>query len=278
LFYEDQAALDHSANQPTIVFSDGLGCDGFAWKHLRNVLSDYRLIHWHYPGHGRTPRRHDSKRYAMEDLAADLFAVLDDASVDKAVLFGHSMGVQVSLEAYRRAPERVLGLGFVCGMAENPLKTFRGSNMLEVILPALRYCVDKAPRVLARLSRAVVPTKLAYAIASQLEINAELLQAQDFAPYLRGLSRVDPDLFVTILEQAGKHSAADLLATIAVPTLVVAGDQDGFTPPELSRHLADQIPGAELLLVEGGTHTTPIERPELVNEVVLGFLRQRIVR
>ena len=40
----------------TIVLNDGIGCDGFVWKYLERFLSaDYRLVHWHLPGHGRSP-------------------------------------------------------------------------------------------------------------------------------------------------------------------------------------------------------------------------------
>src|SRR5262249_12155256 len=90
------------------------------------------------------------------------------------------------------------------------------------------------------------------------------------------MARVDPMLFMEMLLHAGRHSARDLLPEIDLPTLVVAGDRDGFTPVGLSRAMADLIPGAELLVVVGGSHTAPIERPELVGETVLGFLARRL--
>jgi pimeloyl-ACP methyl ester carboxylesterase len=277
LFYVDKPAQAASPNTPAIILSDGLGCDGFAWKYIQKDLAkDYRLVHWHYPGHGRSPRRDDESRLSMSDLATDLLAVMDDAQIEAAVLFGHSMGVQVSLEVYRQAKERVRALGFLCGMAENPLKTFRGTDTLEVALPALQYLVSRAPRVLSKLARTVVPTRLAFAIAEKLEVNTDLIDAADFMPYLRGLSRVDPDLFVSMLAEAGRHSARDLLPSIAVPTLIIAGDQDGFTPPALSEELAKSIPGAELVMIEGGTHTAPIERPDIVKAAVDKFLRTRL--
>ena len=103
-------------------------------------------------------------------------------------------------------------------------------------------------------------------------VNAELLDSDDLLPYLRGLSCVQPRLFLAMLAEAGQHSAVDLLPAVRVPVLVVAGDRDGFTPPELSHAVADAIPDAELLMVENGSHTAPLERPDLVDEVVLDFL------
>jgi pimeloyl-ACP methyl ester carboxylesterase len=75
-----------------------------------------------------------------------------------------------------------------------------------------------------------------------------------------------------MLAEAGKHSALDLLPEIRVPALVIAGDIDTFTPPDLSRKMAADIPGAELLVVTGGSHTAPLEHPELVGSVLEDFL------
>jgi pimeloyl-ACP methyl ester carboxylesterase len=202
--------------------------------------------------------------------------VLDDAKVERAVLAGHSMGVQVALETYRRHTGRVVGLVLLCGAPSHPLRTFRGTATLEKVLPQVQRWVLRAPRAVNRLKRMLVPTKLAFDIASRLEINASLIEPGDFMPYLEGLARIDVRLFVAMLAEAGRHSADDVLPTIDVPTLVVAGDRDGFTPPDRSRAMAAAIPASELLIVEDGSHTAPIERPALVGEIVQRFLTTRV--
>lgn len=213
---------------------------------------------------------------AIADLADDLAAVLDDAGIDAAVVLGHSMGVQVALETYRRHPDRVRGLVLLCGSPENPLRTFRGQRGLEVVLPRVRRAVERAPRLINQAARLLLPTRLAFRLAAKVEVNAELLDATDFMPYLRGLSRVEMPLFLSMLAAAGEHSAVDMLTSIAAPVLVVAGERDGFTPPELSRAMAAAIPGADLLEVESGSHTAPLERPDLVGRAVGEFLAHRI--
>ncbi len=277
IFYEMRRAVRASSGggsaAGTVVLCDGIGCDGYVWKYLRRSLAeDFDLLHWHYPGHGRTPAPRDPSRVTIEDLADDLAAVLDDADVNRAILFGHSMGVQVALETYRRHRDRVSALGLFCGAPGNPLRTFKRTTVLERLLPGMRAAVGRAPSVARRLSRIFLPTGLSYAIAAQVEINGHLLDRSDFMPYLRGLSKVDPTLFLNMLAAAGAHTATDLLPGIEVPTLIVAGDRDGFTPPELSHGMADAIPSAELITVEGGSHTAPLERPHFVNNEVLRFL------
>jgi pimeloyl-ACP methyl ester carboxylesterase len=97
-------------------------------------------------------------------------------------------------------------------------------------------------------------------------------------PYLEGMARIDARLFVAMLTAAGRHSAEDLLPSVRVPTLVIAGGRDGFTPPERSRAIAGAIPDAELLEIPNASHTAPIEHPHLVNFTVRDFLARRIDR
>lgn len=283
IFYEvsepraGPAAGDGTSALAAVVLTDGVGCDGYVWKYLRRDLAaERRVLHWHYRGHGRSPLPRDPRRIAIPDLADDLAAVLDDSGTEGAVLCGHSMGVQVVLETYRRHPGLVRGLVLVCGSPENPLRTFRGRRTLEAVLPRVRSAVERAPRLINHAARLLLPTRLAFALAARVEINAELIRAADFMPYLRGLSRLEMPFFLSMLAAAGEHSATDLLPAIAVPTLVVAGERDGFTPPELSRSMAAAIPGAELCEIAGGSHTTPLERPDLVGRAVRDFLVRRV--
>jgi len=212
----------------------------------------------------------------IEDLADDLACVLDDALIERAVLIGHSMGVQVALETFRRHATRVAGLVLVCGASSHPLRTFRGSAALEDWLPRIQRWVHRVPGVVNRVTRAALPTRLAYEVASRLEIRRELIEPGDFMPYLEGMARIDARLFVAMLSSAGHHSADDLLASVTVPTLVIAGRRDGFTPPERSRAIATAVPRAELLEIPNASHTAPIEHPHLVGFTVRDFLARRI--
>ena len=273
LFYESWG--ERGARTP-VLFCDGIGCDGYVWRYLRDALDGRFGLHPHYRGHGRTAPPRDSERITIPDLADDIACVLDDALVDRAVLIGHSMGVQVALETYRRHADRVAGLVLVCGAPSHPLKTFRGSAMLEDLLPTIQKWIQRVPNVINRVTRTLLPTRLAYEVASRLEIRRELVEPADFMPYLEGMARIDSRLFVAMLSAAGQHSAEDLLPAIEVPVLVVAGGRDGFTPPERSRAMAEAIPGCELLEIPNASHTAPIERPHLVDQTVRDFIERRI--
>ncbi len=273
LFYE---SWGERGGKTPVLLCDGIGCDGYVWRYVRQDLADRFGLHPHYRGHGRTAPPRDPRRVTIEDLADDVACVLDDALVDRAVLVGHSMGVQVALETYRRHEARVAGLVLVCGASSHPLRTFRGSATLEELLPMIEKWIHRVPRVVNRLTRTLLPTRLAYEVASRLEIRRELVEPSDFMPYLEGMARIDTRLFVAMLSSAGRHSADDLLPNVNVPSLVIAGERDGFTPPERSRAMAAAIPGAELLEIPNASHTAPIERPTLVDSTIADFVARRI--
>src|SRR5262245_48548583 len=235
LFYESWG--ERGALAP-LLLCDGIGCDGYVWRYLREDLGSRFCMHLHYRGHGRTAPPRDPLRVTIEDLADDVACVLDDALVDRAILVGHSMGVQVSLETYRRHRSRVAGLVLVCGAPSHPLRTFRGSDVLEEVLPVVQRWVHRVPGVINRVTRAVLPTRLAYEVASRLELRRELVEPADFMPYLEGMARIDSRLFVAMLSAAGQHSADDLLPDVNVPALVIAGERDGFTPADRSPPMA----------------------------------------
>jgi pimeloyl-ACP methyl ester carboxylesterase len=250
---------------PALVCCDGIGCDGFAWKYLvRDFAARHRIIRWHYRGHGRSGIPEDRSKVGFDDTSADLQAVLKAAGVSQAVFLGHSMGVQVALEYHRRHPEQALGLVLICGSHGLPLDTFHDSKALKILLPSMIAAADKYPQAMGLIWRLVSGGELAYQFATHLEVNGRLVHREDFAPYFAHLASMDPRLFLGMLRHASEHTAYDHLPAVDVPTLIVAGTEDTFTPFWLSEEMHDRIRGSELLTVPGGTHVAPIEQPELI--------------
>ena len=262
---------------PPVLLTDGIGCAGFIWRRLSPAVArGRRVLHWNYRGHGASDPPKDLARSTVDDCVADLFAVLDAAEEERAVLAGHSMGVQVVLEAHRRAPARVAALLLVCGAPGRLLDTFHDTTVLRTALPWVRAAVDRWPEVARGAFRALVTADVAVEYALAFEVNRALVHREDLAPYFRDLSDVDPTLFVRLLASAAEHDATDHLPAVDVPTLVVAGVRDGFTPMHLSQKMHEAIRGSELLVLPGGTHVAPLEHPELVAERVRAFLERHV--
>lgn len=268
LYYQIQGEGD-----VTLILNDGLGCDGFAWRYLLPELRQkFRILRWHYRGHGKSPMPDEPEKTGILYSCDDLSRIMEVARVDKAVVFGHSMGVQVALEFHRRHAEKVLGLVLLCGSYGNPLDTFHDDTLLRTAFPLIHRVVERFPKLAQRVSTLAMKTDLAIEIALRTELNQDLMKRGDLVPYFDHLARMNPVAFVRTLDSLKDHSAWDHLRFVRVPTLVVGGERDRFTPVWLSRRMADEIPRAEFMLVPEGTHTSPLERPGLVNRRIFEFL------
>ncbi|MGC4113558.1 MAG: alpha/beta hydrolase [Myxococcales bacterium] len=262
---------------PAIALCDGLGCDGVYWRHLLPQLCErHRVVHFQYRGHGRSGLPEDPKRVGVGFAADDLDAVLAATGIDRAVVLGHSMGVQVLFEFHRRHPERVLGLVPICGAYGNALDTVHDDTNIKLVFPLVHKLAGAMPKVAHAFTRAVLPTELSLQYALTFEVNRALAPREDMQAYFEHLARMDPMVFLDTLKSAAEHTAWDHLSKIDVPTLIVAGDHDRFTPLWLSQRMHRAIPGSELLVVRSGTHTAPIEHPELIALRIRRFLKERI--
>lgn len=270
LYVRQQAGAKHA---PTALLCDGLVCDGYIYRHLWDELAELMPVaHFHYRGHGRSGLPVDRAQVDVVALAADANAVREHIGDPEVVLVGHSLGTQVCLEAYRARPERVRALVLLCGSFGRVTHTFKGSDMLSTVLPNVLSWSSRHPRLLRALwARVPVRAALKLGILTG-DIDPSRVRPEDVEPYFRHALHVDFTLFARMLQAAGEHSAEDLLPHVSVPTLVVAGSRDTFTPPEVSAAMAEAIPGAQLVLIPGGSHILPLEERDKLRELLRAFL------
>jgi pimeloyl-ACP methyl ester carboxylesterase len=263
---------------PHVFLCDGIGCDGFVWKHLSHKFAEsFNVTHWHYRGHGRSAPPKDAERITVADHADDLQAIrLAEGNPKRAILVGHSMGVQVALETYRRHPDNIAALVLLCGSYGRVTQTVRGMPILEYVLPSLMRVVEKHPDVVRAIwSR--VPHEMALRVALKMgDLDPENVKMEDVLPYMQHMSLVDIGMFLRMLGKLGEHTAEDMLETIQVPTLVVASERDTFTPAWLSSGMAKAIPHSTYDLIPGGSHAAPVEQPERVWSAIAEFLQARV--
>ncbi len=274
---------------PTLVLCDGLGCDGYTWPYvLRRFVGERPIFHLQWRGHGESqvPRDIDSVRLRV--IVDDLSRALRAFAIDDVVLVGHSMGVPIALEAWRALQEdrfhaRVHGLALMCGVFENPIRTWHGAFADHAVRPlanvVMNALFDRATSGMIsgwqRLERGwkkLVSTEFAYRATINGELNPAYIRDEDFRPYLEHLGRMDMRVFARLARDMREHSAVDVLPTITVPTLVVGGARDKFAPPWIAEVMHERIRGSELLMLVEGSHAAPIEQPRLVERALLRTL------
>lgn len=267
-----------------LVLHDGLGCDGYIWRSLVQWFHKrHPIVHWQYRGHGKSSVPHDIRSLTLTEVIGDLEIVLDEFGIDRAVHLGHSMGVQIALEAYRHISERIAGLVLMCGSFEYPIRSWHASPYKDgPISPsnlAMRASFEKLTSAMINSGQVsqtfwsfLLALPAAYQVATRTEVNGQRLAFRDFGPYMKHLSHMDCRVFAQFARLLANHSAADLLPNIKEPTLIVGAGRDSFTPVWQSLEMHDKIPQSELLLLDDGTHSAPLEFTTDVNQCIQRFL------
>ncbi len=278
-FTSDGARIAYTLSGPKdakpVVLCDGFGCDGYIWRYLRPSLSrHYRVIGWHYRGHGRSAPPISEADFGVERMSRDLAALLSAQQAEGAVLLGHSLGVQVILQAALDFPERLRGIVPICGCYGDPLRTLRRRGRAEPLFALAHQALQRHPAAGRWLWRRTLRSRGMRLWTRYIEVNRERLDMADMEDYFAHLAGMDPTLFMRMLAGVQHHSVAHRLHEVRLPTLVIGAQRDTFTPMNLSRHMQQQIPGASLLEISAGSHVAPLEFPALVEARIAAFLRE----
>jgi pimeloyl-ACP methyl ester carboxylesterase len=261
---------------PALVFTNGYTASSFYW---REVMSRFegraKLITWDLKGHGHSGPARDLSAVTVEDSVDDLRRVLDACGVERAVLCAFSLGCQVILEAWRHFPERIAGLVPILGTYERPFDHLFHPRLGPQLYRVFRRAGPRGAGVGLKLAWLNTRLPGSFRISRGLGLIGRRVQKQDMTPFFAHMRRIHGRTWAHMGIAAQRHSAKDLLPTITVPTLVVAGGKDTFTPLHLSQHMVDAIPGAELLYLPDGTHTGLFEFPEQIGARTEAFLRAR---
>ena len=125
--------------------------------------------------------------------------------------------------------------------------------------------------------RPLFANPLAFSVARRVGlVNRFAASRQDMEMYLDHLNQMDQRVFLRMVELMADHDLEQDLPRLQVPTLVVAGEHDLFTPLHRSRRMAELIPGAEIEVLRQGSHAAIIEQPHTINRRVERFLLERV--
>jgi pimeloyl-ACP methyl ester carboxylesterase len=106
-------------------------------------------------------------------------------------------------------------------------------------------------------------------------VNKKRAPQVDIERYIEHLGHMDPRVFLRMVSLIADHDLKAFLPEVHVPTLVIGGGKDLFTPLHCSRLMADLIPDAELLVLPEGSHAAIVEHPKTINERIDVFLTSR---
>jgi 3-oxoadipate enol-lactonase len=264
-----------AADRPAIVLSNGLGGTFEAFTHLYQLLGDrYRIVCWDYRGLYRSSRPADLATLSIPAQAEDLRELLDHEEIDRAVLIGWSMGVQVNFELARRHRERMVAIVVLSGTYGTPFRTALASRLARyVIPPALAVMKARAP-IFSRVSQVAVAWAGLLPAMMRLGLIADRIDRDAMMAVVADFKTLDFAIYADTLRRLGEHDARDLLAGLGLPTLIITGDRDLMTPVFTARKMNRLVAGSRLVILPGASHYAPLEYPGIINDEVRRFLAE----
>ena len=264
LYYEE-----HGSGDPLLLIM-GLAADSTAWLFQLPAFAErYRTIVFDNRGVGRSAK--PPGPYTIRQMGDDAAALLAALGIDRAHVVGVSMGGMIAQELALQHPERVRSLVLACTYPEpdEEVRLGRANSMTQ-----LGGNVDANGNATIDLST-IDPMMIFQTLLPKVFSPAFLMNQLPTLMQLFGGALQYGFSIEAILAQVDavmSHKATDRLHRISAPTLVLTGDADLLIPPANSDILAQEIPGAKLVKIPGGTHGFNFETPELFNQAVLDFV------
>ncbi|MER7456340.1 alpha/beta hydrolase [Micromonospora sp. NPDC126480] len=272
----------------TAVLLHGWTLDGRAWHRQLAELRDrfagaVRVVTYDARGHGRSSCM-ALPTATLAQLGDDLAAVLDAvAPTGRAVLAGHSMGGMTIMEYAHRHPAhfaaRVAGLVFVSTTAEGHTHTVYGLS--PRIARLIRLAETTGAGVLARCGSWRPPRALLRALKPSIRwmLFGDHCDPGDIRLVTSAVARASLRSIGGFRASIGAQHRLETLAELAhLPAAALVGDRDRLTPPPCAESIAAALPATELTVCPGAGHMLMMERPDEVNDALVGVLRRVLDR
>ena len=250
IYYE----LSGPEDAPVLVLSNGIMMSTASWAYQTAVLNRYLRV-LVYDCRGMWQSDHPDGPYTMDLHAEDLAALLDGLNIPSAHIAGISYGAEISMVFALKFPDKTKTLIVIDGVSEiHPL-------LHAQTYPWIMAAEWEDPELLLRTSY-------------HMNFSGEWIKANK--PFIESSADryglIDMRAFVHLMNAFFELNITNQLNKIDVPTMVVAGEEDLIKGSEYAKIIAKNIPGSEFVLVPGSGHALSIEKPAVLNTLLLGFV------
>ncbi len=235
---------------PAILLHDWMGRRTFWKETIQAIAAERTVLALDFRGHGNSGTPQDG--YTIEQLAADVVGLMDQLQIDRATIIGHSMGGMVAQQLAVSYAPRVSGLGLVTTIA-----------------------VDSQNQLISKRIAADAK-RLGFRAAFGQHFSQWIGQKGGLATMAwvrREMLRTSETVALALVESYSGFDLREHLPSVSALTLVVAATADVSAIPSESELLAQLIPQARLMTIDGCGHFPMLEAPAELNRLIARFLK-----
>lgn len=241
-----------ASGKPVIAFINSLGTDRRIWNEVVEALSDdFTLLTFDKRGHGLSDL--GQPPYRIEDFADDLIGLIQHYGLKDVVVCGLSVGGLIALSMFEKRPDLIRGILFSDTAHKIGTPEFWAARIKAVEENGISSILEP---IMSRWFTAPYRSDDNAAYRGYCNM-LERQPAQGYAGTCAAIRDAD---FTHVAQR------------LTVPAHCVVGAEDGSTPPDLVRSLAELIPGCSFETIDGAAHIPCVETPELFIGILRRFL------
>ncbi len=241
-----------------LIFIHGFPFTKAMWENqIDECKEHYRVIAYDIRGYGNSDLgTHD---YSIAQCAEDLFLFMDALQIEKAFICGLSMGGYIALNALLQRPKRIAALILCdsqCLPDSNVSKKKRMDSITSIQEKGLaEYTHDSLMKLFSETSLANKKETVSFVKQTILDARIE-------------------SICKTLMALAERKETCSALHLINIPVLIIVGEEDQITTPEVAKRMHELIPGSKLYVIENAGHLSNLENPESFNLQLQNFLKR----
>jgi 3-oxoadipate enol-lactonase len=247
--------IDEGIGNETIVFSHGLLMSSEMFRaQIDHFKSQYRCVAYDHRGQGQSEITETG--YDMDSLYLDAASLIENLQLGSVHFVGLSMGGFIGMRLAARKPALLKSLTLMDTSADVEPNKFK-YKILNLIfgLAGSKPIINKIMPIMFGKTFLEDPDRAEECFRWRQHI---LLLKKSITRSVKGV--------------INRNEVYNELKDIALPTLIVVGNEDVATVPEKAKRIHKQINGSVLEIIEGAGHSSSIEQPERVNKVLETFI------
>jgi len=244
--------LEGPENGPSIVFSNSLGTDMRIWDEVISYLpKNLKILRYDKRGHGLSDC--PNSPYSMGTLVKDIEALMDTLKLKNSVLIGLSIGGMIAQGLAIKRLDLVRAM-----VLSNTAAKIGNSEIWE----------DRINTVKSFGMKALTEETM------KRWFSNDFLESKEIHKWKNMVERQPVEGYIGCAHAISGTDFYTPTSSLRLPTIAIAGSEDGSTPPDLVRETSNLIPGSKFNLIKGAGHIPCVEAPIKYANILSGFMKE----